>query len=107
MCMNTIKAATVRIFVASLLLMVSHPVLAGDEIGELLKELPPPKGVVFEMLTHEPSTWPKALSYIKQSVKRLHSKYADMPVVIVSHGMEEFALLKDGRDSNAQAHSEI
>jgi len=97
----------IRLFVFSLFLLVSQIVVASDEVDDILGASPPPAGVVFEMLTHEPSTWPKALSYIKQSVKRLRAKHPDMSFAIVSHGMEEFALLKEAKGVNAATHSQV
>ena len=102
-----IKLTCIRMIVGSLLLLSSQLLIADDEIGYILDTSPAPTGVVFEMLTHEESTWPKALSYIKSSVKRLRAKHKDMSFVIVSHGMEEFALLKKGSDQNTAAHSQI
>ena len=101
------KLASVRIMVGGLLLLISQFVISDDEIGYILEASPAPGGVVFEMLTHEPSTWPKALSYINRSIKRLRSKHADMSFVIVSHGMEEFALLKDESSKNADVHRQV
>ena len=101
------KLATIRAIVSGLLLLASQFSIADDEVASILEASPPPVGVVFEMLTHEQSTWPKALSYIKQSVKRLRAKHPDMSFAIVSHGMEEFALLKDGKDENAATHSQV
>ena len=101
------KLASVRIMVGGLLLLISQFVISDDEIGYILEASPAPGGVVFEMLTHEASTWPKALSYINRSIKRLRSKHADMSFVIVSHGMEEFALLKDASNKNADVHRQV
>jgi len=101
------KLTSVPVLVASLLLLITQFVSADDEIAAILSSPPPPAGVVFEMLTHEPSSWPKALSYIKQSVKRLRAKHPDMAFAIVSHGMEEFALLKDAKGVNASTHSQV
>ena len=99
--------AAIRLVFFSLLLIISQFTLANDVVGEILMESPPPSGVVFEVLTHEPSTWPKVLSYIKQSVKRLRAKHTDMSFAIVSHGMEEFSLLKKEREKNVAVHRQV
>jgi len=98
---------SVRALVVGLLLLGSQLAIADDEVGYILSSSPAPVGVVFEMLTHEPSTWPKALAYIKQSVKRLRAKHPDMSFAIVSHGMEEFALLKKEEDKHAALHKDV
>ncbi|MCK4743195.1 MAG: hypothetical protein KAT25_05200, partial [Sulfuriflexus sp.] len=82
-------------------------VMADDEVGYILDTMPPPSGVVFEVLTHEPSTWPRVLSYINKSVKRLRAKHADMSFAIVSHGMEQFSLLKKRRKENTALHNQV
>lgn len=101
------KLTSIRLIVAGLLLLISQFVISDDEVGYILEASPTPEGVVFEMLTHEPATWPKALSYIKRSIKRLRAKHPDMSFAIVSHGMEEFALLKERRDTNADVHRQV
>lgn len=101
------KLATIRATVSGLLLLASQFAIADDEVATILESSPPPAGVVFEMLTHEPSTWPKALSYIKQSVNRLRAKHPGMSFAIVSHGMEEFALLKKAKGENAATHRQV
>jgi len=101
------KLAIIRMILGSLLLLGSQLITADDEVGYILNTTPAPTGVVFEMLTHEESSWPKALAYIKASVERLHAKYPDMSFAIVSHGMEQFALLKDGKSENPDTHSQV
>jgi len=98
---------SVRTVVASLLLLGSQFAIANDEVGDILSSSSAPAGVVFEMLTHEPSTWPKALAYIKQSVKRLRAKHPKMSFAIVSHGMEEFALLKKEENKHTALHKDV
>ena len=96
-----------RWITGALILLFSSLAVSDDEVGYILDTSPAPAGVVFEMLTHEESSWPKALAYIKSSVKRLRAKHKDMAFAIVSHGMEEFALLKESKDENTAAHNEI
>jgi len=96
-----------RFVVAILFLLPNSLVLSDDEVAYILDTTPPPAGVVFEVLTHEESSWPKVLDYIKSSVKRLRAKHKDMAFAIVSHGMEEFALLKENKGKNTKLHSEI
>lgn len=105
--MHNIVTVYSKFLIGVLFLLVSQLVAASDEVDDILGTSPPPAGVVFEMLTHEPSTWPKALSYIKQSVKRLRAKHPDMSFAIVSHGMEEFALLKKAKQKNVAVHNEV
>jgi len=97
----------VTTIIGGLLLLSSQFAMADDEVGDILNSSPPPVGVVFEVLTHEPSTWPTALAYIKQSIKRLRAKHSDMSFAIVSHGMEQFALLKKEKKEHAGLHGEV
>ena len=101
------KLAAIRTILGGLLLLACQFTAADDEIAAILSSSPPPAGVVFEMLTHEQSSWPKALSYINRSIKRLRAKHPDMAFAIVSHGMEEFALLKKGKAENAATHRQV
>lgn len=90
-----------------MLVLASLSVRADDEVSYLLKESVAPAGVVFEVLTHEQSTWPTVLAYINTSAERLRKKFPDLPVAIVSHGLEEFALLKQNAAAQQSTHSEI
>jgi len=101
------KLSVMKWMLSGLLVVSSSMVWANDVIDEIVALSPAPEGVVFEVLTHEPSTWPKALSYIKKSIKRLRAKHTDMSFAIVSHGMEEFALLKEAKGKNAAVHKQI
>ena len=96
-----------RIIIGVTLWSVSQFIIASDAVDDILNTSPPPGGVVFEMLTHEQSSWPKALAYINQSVERLRAKHTDMAFAIVSHGMEQFALLKDGKGENDGLHKKV
>jgi len=96
-----------RLIFLSCALLFSQLIVADDSIGDILTDSPPPSGVVFEVLTHDEDSWPKVLSYINTSVERLHKKYPDMPIAIVSHGLEQFALLKESKDEASSTHSGV
>lgn len=96
-----------RIIAIGVFLLSSQFIKADDEISYILNSNPAPSGVVFEMLTHEESSWPVALTYIQKSAERLRTKFPDMPVVIVSHGMEEFALVKSSDVANVKVQKKV
>jgi len=98
---------SVTTVISGLLLLMSQLAIADDEVNDILNSSPPPVGVVFEVLTHEPAAWPKALAYIKGAIKRLRAKHSDMSFAIVSHGMEQFALLKEEKENHAGLHGEV
>lgn len=96
-----------RLIILSCMLLLSQLVTADDSIGYILKESSAPDGVVFEVLTHDEDSWPKVLSYINTSVERLHKKFPELPIVIVSHGLEQFALLKESKEDDSSTHAGV
>ena len=101
------KLSIIKIIISSILLLSSQFVMAGDAVDDIIGTRPVPEGVVFEVLTHEVSTWPKAIAYINKSIKRLKAKHPSMAFAIVSHGMEQFALLKEEKKDNKALHSQV
>jgi intracellular sulfur oxidation DsrE/DsrF family protein len=74
-----------------------------DHINRILKRDSAPFGVVFEVVEgdHEALEW--AIPRIKQYASQLRAKFPDIGIAVVSHGKEEFALMK----SNAGKHKEV
>jgi intracellular sulfur oxidation DsrE/DsrF family protein len=65
-----------------------------DKINQLLKAEETPAGVVFEVLTWEENTWDWAAPLIAQYKKLLEKKFPGIDIAIVSHGSEQFQLIK-------------
>jgi intracellular sulfur oxidation DsrE/DsrF family protein len=63
-----------------------------------------PHGVVFEIVDRDPSALEVALPWVKQAAQRLKARYPALPMALVTHGQEMFALQNGKRDSNPAVH---
>ncbi|MFO7602286.1 MAG: DsrE family protein [Gammaproteobacteria bacterium] len=75
-----------------------------DEVLALPTE---PDGVVIEIVTGDAAglSWalPKAQDYIKQ----LRARFADLPIAVVTHGREQFALTQKNQKTSEAAHNNV
>lgn len=75
-------------------IILSHP---GD----------PPVGVVFETVEGDEDFLEWAIPQINKYVKKLRAKFPDINIAVVSHGKEEFALLKVNEKEYESIHKEV
>lgn len=74
-----------------------------DRINAILKRDAAPFGVVFEVVEGDDDALEWAIPQIKQYAKQLRGKFPAIGIAVVSHGKEEFALMK----SNVEEHKEV
>lgn len=94
-----------RILILLLLLSLQPAALASSlgEVEALLGEANPPEGVVFEIIEGEQGLrW--AMPQIVHYSKRLRARFPALPIAVVSHGREEFALQRSKRNEFAEVH---
>lgn len=63
------------------------------QVDALLAKDVAPQGVVFELISGDPKTWVWASPMLVEFRARLRAKFADLDVVVVSHGAEQFQLM--------------
>lgn len=93
-----------------LVLMVwSWAALAGvaQEVERLLGYSEPPAGVVFEIVTGSPQGLEQAIPEVNGHIQRLRARFPGLPVAVVSHGREQFALMSDKRDTHPGVHDAV
>jgi intracellular sulfur oxidation DsrE/DsrF family protein len=73
-----------------------------DDILELKKE---PAGVVIEIVTWGGDNLEWALPQAQKYITQLREIFPKLPVAIVTHGAEQFALTKDSKNENKKVHS--
>ncbi|MCB1734988.1 MAG: DsrE family protein [Gammaproteobacteria bacterium] len=66
------------------------------------REAPP--GVVFEIIEPSPEQLAPALFQAQTDAARLRDKFPKLPIAIVSHGREQFALLRENANRFEAAH---
>lgn len=93
------------------LLVLAWPLasLAADdaEVEALLRSAEPPFGVVFEIVEHDRNALDWALPRIQEYAHRLRRRFPDLGLAVVSHGREEFALLRARQGDKAALHQTV
>lgn len=66
--------------------------VAADDVEALLAVDEAPAGVVFEIVSGDADTLGKLLPGVRADIERLRARFPGLPVAVVSHGEEQFAL---------------
>ena len=76
-----------------------------DSVESLLAATEAPAGVVFEVVSGDEDALGELLPVLKTDIERLRVRFPDLPVAIVSHGTEQFALTLDNRKNQPELHA--
>jgi len=76
-----------------------------DTVEALLAAGEAPAGVVFEVVSGDEDALGELLPVLKSDIERLRARYPDLPVAIVSHGTEQFALTRENRKNASELHA--
>ncbi len=77
---------------------------AAASLDDLLMRSAAPPGVVFEIVDRDPRALDVALPWVKQASQQLKKRFPDLPMALVTHGQEMFALQSGARESNPAIH---
>jgi len=80
---------------------------AESDIDFIVNAKKPPPGVVFEIVEGSESAVEKALKKTEEYIQTLHTSLPNLKIAIVSHGVEEFALLKENKSRYAKSHNKV
>jgi len=99
-------------FIASIFLVLLSPLspLSASnqkQIDHILKMDSAPFGVIFEVVEGDEDALEWAIPKIKQYAKQLKNKFPDIGIAVVSHGTEQFGLLKSNKDENKDVHKAV
>jgi len=94
-----------------LLVLCCLPILAAGKEEYTLKNIlalsEAPEGVVIEIVTKDDKglSWalPRSQSYIKQ----LRQRFKELPIAIVTHGREQFALTRKNQSTESKEHQAV
>jgi intracellular sulfur oxidation DsrE/DsrF family protein len=67
----------------------------------------PPFGVVFEIAKGSRAALEWAIPAVKKYAQQLRKKFPDIGIAVVSHGKEQFALMKSEQDANLKVHETV
>lgn len=70
------------------------------EVERIIQSGEEPDGVVFELMSWKQNTWQWASPMISQFSKDLREKYPELDIAVVSHGNEQFDLVKRPENDN-------
>lgn len=100
--LNTIFFARLALLA---LLALPHAVFAEPPTLEaLLARKAAPPGVIFEIVDRDPKALELALPWVKQAAQRLKARFPKVPMALVTHGQEMFALQTKKRADNQAIH---
>ncbi len=86
----------IKLFFTWLLILMAYSAQAGkpETVDEILQLEKMPEGVVFRMDGWDYDALQWAVPVIQKDVKRLRQRFPDIKLAMVTHGEEEFALMK-------------
>ena len=87
-----------------LLVMGGPAAAAPATLEDLLARPAAPAGVVFEVVDRDPGALEVALPWVKQAAQRLKARHPGLPMALVTHGNEMFALQTGKRAGNEAIH---
>jgi len=87
-----------------LVVLIGPAVAAPPTLDELLARPMAPAGVVFEIVDRDPGALEVALPWVKQAAQRLKTRFPGLPMALVTHGQEMFALQTGKRAGNPAIH---
>jgi intracellular sulfur oxidation DsrE/DsrF family protein len=79
-------------------------VAASATLDELLARPSAPPGVVFEIVDRDSGALELALPWVKDAATRLKARHPGVPIALVTHGQEMFALQASQRAGNPKIH---
>ena len=93
-----------RSFALSLLLISCSVHAKSNALDEILALPAPPPGVVIEIVTPQAEGLKWALPQAQSAVAKLRAIFKDLPISIVTHGREQFALTKKQQPAHQTEH---
>ena len=78
-----------------------------EEIKKLLAQTDAPFGVVFEIVEGNGNALQWAIPDVNKYIKQLRERFPDIGLAVVSHGSEQFGLMKSKQKDNAEVHKTV
>lgn len=78
-----------------------------NNIETILSQKQAPAGVVFEIVSGDSGLLGELLPGVRTDIKKLRDRFPEIPIAIVTHGTEQFALTKNNRKTEASAHKQV
>lgn len=78
--------------------------VSATTLEQVLARPAAPPGVVFEVVDRDARALETALPWVKRAAEQLRSRFPNLPMALVTHGQEMFALQTDARSKYAGVH---
>ncbi len=78
-----------------------------QEIEQLLAQKDAPFGIVFEIVEGSDDALQWAIPAVNKYIKQLRERFPTIGLAVVSHGSEQFGLMKDQQKENALMHTAV
>ena len=78
-----------------------------EKVNHILNEKTGPFGVVFEVVEGDGDALEWAMPEIKKYSAQLRKKFPDIGIAVVSHGREQFALMKSEQKDHKEVHATV
>lgn len=106
--MHTVKRFAFGFLPGLLLLFYSYPALATSvDFEEVMQRNEAPDGIVFEIVSGEADYLRQAIPAVQTQIKQLRQRFPGLPIAVVTHGKEQFALTRDKQKKYAGVHQGI
>lgn len=89
------------------LMTIFSSIALAETVDDVLSYKDVPGGVVFEIVSSDRNKLKEILPKVRSDMKRLRIHFPDMPIAVVSHGQEQFALTTDNQDEYKETHSAV
>lgn len=76
-------------------------------VKRLVAQTKPPPGVVFEIVTANEAGLDRAIPLVSGHARTLRKRFPKLPIAVVTHGREMFALQADRRTEREAVHSGV
>lgn len=88
-------------------LLLIAPLSQAESLQEILSLKEEPLGVVIEITKPSGEALRKHLIEVAAATKQIRNKFPDLPVAIVSHGYEQFALTSNNASKYNALHEDV
>lgn len=78
-----------------------------EEMARLLALDAAPSGVVFEIVSSRSDTLTWAVPAVRRYAEQLRVRFPGVPLAVVTHGREQFALMREKRGEYSAVHDEV
>ncbi len=97
---------TKSIVIALLFTLLPFTVRA-ESLSEILALQEEPTGVVVEIMKPSAKALQEHLVEIRDAIAQIHKKFPELPIALVSHGYEQFALTTKNASKYSALHEEV